>query len=327
MLWSADEMRKRTGNPRQFAAVRQITLNDGPSMGMRALAFSTGGGLDFWVFSDRSMDIGPLWLQGTPLAWVHPAEFPSPALTYPEGDGGSGIERALSGFLVTCGLDNVRQPDGWKPLHGHLPLTPARLIACGENWEAAEPYLYAEGEVVSAHLNGSSFSLHRRIEAPIGGCSLRIVDRVRNIGVSHTEMKILYHTNLGFPLVRDGLSVYLGDVQSPIHTFDGQPEDTEPHISCHDASPWHKPTVTLNNSLDTSSFSTALEVRWDSEKLPFVQIWSDPRPGRNIVAIEPSNCRREPNGTSGPGQLLAPGESSTLNLCFDFDKAKGSDET
>jgi len=60
MLWSADEMRKRTGNPRQFAAVRQITLNDGPSMGMRALAFSTGGGLDFWVFSDRSMDIGRL---------------------------------------------------------------------------------------------------------------------------------------------------------------------------------------------------------------------------------------------------------------------------
>jgi len=323
MQWSDAELRKRTGNPRQFAAVRQITLEDGPALGMRALSFSTGGGLDFWVFNDRSMDIGPLWVQGMPLAWVHPAEFPSPALNYSEGDGGSGIERALSGFMVTCGLDNVRQPSQGKPLHGHLPLTPARLMGCGENWQADEPYLYAEGEMVSAHLNRSSFSLQRRIEAPIGGRRLTIVDRIRNIGVSDAEMKILYHTNLGFPFVQDGLSVYLGDSKAPCYSVDSHSADAEADISCHEVAQQSEPTVRLSQTQQNSPLSTlGFELQCDTEALPFVQLWSDPRPGRNILAIEPANCSRQADGTSGPGRWLAPGESCTLTLSFDFDSAK-----
>ncbi len=47
---------------------------------MRALAFSTGGGLDFWVMADRSLDIGPLWYRGSPVAWQSPSGFRSRSL-------------------------------------------------------------------------------------------------------------------------------------------------------------------------------------------------------------------------------------------------------
>ena len=57
-------LKGRVGDLRQFASVRRITLDDGAERGVRALAFSTGGGLDFWVLSDRSLDIGPLWWRG-----------------------------------------------------------------------------------------------------------------------------------------------------------------------------------------------------------------------------------------------------------------------
>ncbi len=43
------ELRAKVGDLRQFASVRRITLDDGVEQGVRALAFSSGGGLDFWV--------------------------------------------------------------------------------------------------------------------------------------------------------------------------------------------------------------------------------------------------------------------------------------
>jgi pimeloyl-ACP methyl ester carboxylesterase len=57
-------LRAFVGDLRQLASVRRIVLDDGPEAGVRALAFSTGGGLDFWVLTDRSFDLGPVWFRG-----------------------------------------------------------------------------------------------------------------------------------------------------------------------------------------------------------------------------------------------------------------------
>ena len=124
-------LRPLAGDLRQLASIRRITLDDGPERGVRALAFSSGGGLDFWTLSDRSLDIGPLWFRGTPVAWQGPAGFVGPALLDAQCDGGRGIERCFSGLLVTCGLDHIRKPPGMT-LHGGLPLTPARVTSYGE---------------------------------------------------------------------------------------------------------------------------------------------------------------------------------------------------
>src|SRR5687767_1956540 len=68
----ARSLQRWVGDLRQLASVRRIALDDGPERGVRALAFSTGGGLDFWVLTDRSFDIGPLWFRGLPIAWQGP---------------------------------------------------------------------------------------------------------------------------------------------------------------------------------------------------------------------------------------------------------------
>ena len=94
---------ERVPDLRQLAAVRRITLDDGAERGVRALSFDTGGGLAFWLLADRSLDIGPLSFRGMPLAWQHPAGFVAPGLHDAQADGGTGIQRALSGFLVLVG--------------------------------------------------------------------------------------------------------------------------------------------------------------------------------------------------------------------------------
>ncbi|MDW4497200.1 DUF4432 family protein [Sulfitobacter sp. D35] len=306
-----------TGDRRQLAAVRRITLDEGPSRGQRALAFSTGGGLDFWVLADRTMDIGPLWVHGMPIAWQHPGGMLAPQLHDAASDGGTGIERALSGFLLTCGLDNVRQPRDSLPLHGTLPLTPARITAHGEDWSAPEPVIYAEGEAVRAHLRGASFSLRRRIEAPVGKAVLRLTDTIENIGPDPSAFRILYHTNFGYPSVGPGTRLSLNGRETLRHEPAGAREAAPRPAACHDAGPGRFQAV-----FDRPAFgpwpALSISVEGDAAALPFVQVWSDPRPRRNIVSVEPANCGRRDDGTSEPGMTLAPGARWTSTLTYRF---------
>lgn len=302
-----------TGDCRQVASVRAITLDDGPARGQRALAFSTGGGLDFWVLPDRTMDIGPLWFQGMPVAWQHPAGLLAPGLHDPAGDGGTGIERALSGFLVTCGLDNVRQPQGNLPLHGTLPFTPARLTAHREDWDAPVPVLHAEGVMVRAHLHGACFALRRRIEAPVGQSVLHLHDIVENIGPEPAAFRILYHTNFGFPAVGAGTRLRVNGRECLRHE---PPGGSAPPI-CH-ASGSGQFRARLDRPAEGPWRGLSVSVEGDAAALPFVQLWSDARPRRNILAIEPANCDRNADGTSGPGMELAPGACWTSTLTYTF---------
>ncbi|MDV7141814.1 DUF4432 family protein [Tropicimonas sp. TH_r6] len=307
-----------TGDRRQLAAVRCMTLDDGPARGQRVLAFSTGGGLDFWVLADRTMDIGPLWFHGMPVAWQHPAGTLTPQLHDPRSDGGTGVGRALTGFLLTGGLDNVRQPRDGMPLHGTLPLTPARVTSHGEDWNASMPVLFAEGEIVSAHLGGPSFSLTRRIEAAIGGTTLHLTDCVENIGPESAAFRILYHTNFGFPAVGDGTKLTLNGADVLMHEppSEGRYADQGPARSFPAGADRFRATLERPAAGQWRGLSVAVE--GDRQALPFVQFWSDPRPRRNIVAIEPVNCDRNPDGTSADGMTLAPGENWTSTLSYSF---------
>jgi hypothetical protein len=294
------------GDLRQVASVRRIVLDDGPERGVRALAFSTGGGLDFWALSDRSLDIGPLWWRGTQLAWQAPGGFRGPALTDPDGELGTGFNRAFSGFLVTCGLDHIRQPANGHPLHGRLPFTPARLTAYGEDWEGNEPVLFCEGEVVQARIGGEALRLRRRIEAPIGGATIRIRDQVENLGAEPSPQAMLYHFNLGFPAVAPGSVVRLGDkiVLGPV----AMPDSGEP-----------RPAVTFpvaGRSAAAATVTTpagqggSLDVTFvfDGTPLPHLQLWHDLRPRIGILAIEPCTSARNSDGRSAAEPTLQSGE-------------------
>ncbi|MGV3652398.1 MAG: DUF4432 family protein, partial [Devosia sp.] len=157
-----DDIAPLVGDPRQLASVKRVMLLDGPEAGVEALLFSTGGGLDFTVLTGRGLDIGTVHYKGVPMAWQSAAGFAHPGLIDREGDGGRGFGRGFSGFLVTCGLDHIRQPKDGHPLHGRLPFTPARLIAAGEDWDREVPVLYCEGEVTQARHGGEVLRLRRR---------------------------------------------------------------------------------------------------------------------------------------------------------------------
>ncbi|MGV8985161.1 MAG: DUF4432 family protein [Cypionkella sp.] len=300
-----DDLRARVPDLRQLASVRRITLDEGAERGQQAYAFSTGAGLDFWLLADRAMDIGPLWFRGMPVAWQHPAGFVAPGQADSWSDDGTGIQRALSGFLVTCGLDHIRQPANGLPLHGTLPLTPARVTAHGEDWDAPTPVLYCEGTVTSAHLGGACLRLHRRIEAAIGQTRLSIIDRVENIGPDPAQMHALYHINFGFPAMAEGTTVRVNDeLRLTCGAMDAR--SSQPALS-RAVPPGQLTRTVLRREAQGVWPAFQASLTSDPAALPFLQLWSDARPRRNILSLEPVTTGRNADGSNGPGPILQPG--------------------
>jgi hypothetical protein len=302
----------RVGDLRQVASVRRIMLLDGPEAGVEALAFSTGGGLDFTVLAGRSLDIGTVHYRGVPMAWQSAMGFRSGALVNAESDGGRGFGRGFSGFLVTCGLEHMRQPRDGHPLHGRLPFTPARLIAAGEDWEREVPVLYCEGEVVQAMHGGEALKLRRRIEAPIGGTGFSIADRVENAGHSPQAHGVLYHFNLGFPAVQDGTTVHVGETR-----VTGPLELSRAGLSgarCHDGAGGEAVLTTPVGD------GEPLTVRFgfDAATLPFLQVWEDLRARTGVLSVEPVATGMSADGVADGPIMLAPGETRRYSLHVGF---------
>lgn len=215
---SRREFERRVGHARQLFGVELMQFDDGTQRGVRVLEFRTGDGLSFSVLVDRSMDIGRFDYRGTPMAWQSATGFRQPQLLDPMGDQGAGFMRGFSGLLCTCGFDHIRQPDRGSadhfdlplrreiqyPMHGRGAFQPSTLDGHGVRWEGDECHLWCEGTVVQAQVLGEHLTLTRRIEARVGSASLEITDTVTNGGFTATPHMLLYHINLGWPLLDEG---------------------------------------------------------------------------------------------------------------------------
>jgi hypothetical protein len=212
----------------QFAGVRLMTLGDGVERGIRMLEFRTGTGLRFTVLVDRAFDIADCEYRGAAIGWHSPTGFRHPGLHEYEGEGGLGWLRSFSGLLVTCGLDHilfmdeeatdhyryVHRKTAKHSIHGRISTIPGRLVAYGEEWRGDECWLFCEGIVQQAAVFAEDLHLIRRIEARVGGNGFMIRDRVVNHGFYRTPHMLLYHINVGYPVLAEG-SRYLAPI---LHT-------------------------------------------------------------------------------------------------------------
>jgi Domain of unknown function (DUF4432) len=307
-----------TGDRRQFASVRRIMLDEGPERGVVALAFSTGGGLDFWVLIDRAMDIGPLWWRGLPVAWQSPAGFRHPSLVDPADEAGYGFSRGFSGFLMTAGLDHTRHPADGRPLHGRLPFLPARLLAYGEAFDAPEPHLFCEGEITQWRHGHEHLALIRRIEAPIGGARLKILDRVVNRGAAAQRHALLYHINTGHPFLCPGARI--GGNSSPLPEPLSEPVPTSASASAC------RPAVTGGDGFAELSLErpdgAAMRVSFSAATLPFAQVWTDLRPGTYVASLEPCTDAKSQGGISEDVQTLGAGEARNYEVRIAFSESR-----
>ena len=335
--YSRTELMRRVGRLDQVAGVREVTLGDGQGRGVRLLEFRTGSGFEFDVLVDRAFDIGRCEQAGRPLNWTSPVGIVGPWYYDPAT---WGWFRAWGGgMVVTCGLDHTmspaqdtaeqfHQPHMFETvdygLHGRVGGLPARLVGYGESWQGDACILWAEGEVAQACVFQESLVLHRRIEARVGASSFTIHDVVENVGSSRTSHMLLYHCNVGFPVVDEGSELLLpsaGTTTDTWSTTDGYRTLTAPQQDFQEACFYEQiltepsgkvPTALVNRRLGLGVYQL-----FDIHQLPAFMVWRMMGEGTYAVALEPGTNRARPRrDLRAQGELieLAPGESRTYDL-------------
>jgi hypothetical protein len=334
--WSRPELLARIGRLDQVAGVQLTEAADGAERGVRLLRFSTGAGFDFEVLVDRGFDIGRAWLSGRPLAWWSPVGLTGPWYYEPAG---IGWFRGFPGGLVsTCGLDHTllggtddsavfnyphRKTETYG-LHGRYSGLPARLAGYGTSWSGDDCVLWAEGEVAQVAVFGEQLLLRRRIEADLDGTFLRIRDTVTNLGATPCPHMMLYHCNIGFPVVDAGSElcypappgVCVSDASSADYRRLREPdpafvEECYEHDMAADAGGYVTAGV-LNRAAGLGVYQ-----RYRRDQLPHHITWRQLGAGTYVLAMEPSTNRdagRFDARERGELNHLAPGEERHYEL-------------
>ena len=334
--YGRNDLLRRVGRLDQVAGVRLVELADAAERGVRVLEFRTGTGFAFDVVVDRAFDVGRCEHRGRPLAWTSAVGFAGPWFSEPEGLGW--FRTWGGGLLTTCGLDHAlfmatdtAEQYHYPPraveeygLHGRVSNRPARLVAYGERWDGDECVLFAEGEVLQTAVFAERLLLRRRIEARVGESSFTIRDTVENVGFDRTPHMLLYHVNVGFPVIDEGSELIVpatavaarGDYPADGHTTFAAPEEGyveqvfEHQLAAEEGG--MVPVAVVNRRLGVGVYEVFL-----LEQLPHHFVWRMLGEGTYVVGIEP--CTNQAAGRLDArerGELieLAPGERREYEL-------------
>ena len=317
--FSRRELARRVGDFSQLFGVELLSHSDGRERALRMLRFRTGSGLSFDIMVDRAMDLGGMTFRGVPIGWRSPTGFRSPWLHEVDAEDGLGWLRSFSGMMNSCGLDHIMgvtedtaehfcYPDRarvFHTLHGRISYQPARLTGYGERWDDDRCYLYAEGEIRQAAMYGENLILERRIEVEVGTDTVTFHDHVRNLGFYPTPHALLYHINLGWPVV-DKETRLVAPIQStPFMVHDPRATDIGPIEQADPQSRFFQQVyehqivaeddgtaraALINDAFETPAGETgvALEIAYDGRAMPAFFQWQNLQEGNYVVAIEPA---------------------------------------
>jgi hypothetical protein len=74
-------------------------------------------------------------------------------------------------------------------------------VSFNETWNGDDCSLQVEGEIRQVRVFGENLRLKRRITTGLGGNYISIRNGVENPGAATSPLMLLYHINLGFPLL------------------------------------------------------------------------------------------------------------------------------
>ncbi|MFN8619115.1 MAG: aldose 1-epimerase family protein [Chloroflexota bacterium] len=323
---SAKELRRRVGDLSQLVSTRQIRLADGVEDGVRAIDVRVTGGLSALVLIDRGLDIGPAWAGGHQVSWQSTTGIVAPANL----DETQWLRAFHGGLMVTCGLQNVGPAcvDGGVAhgIHGRVSHTPARNVT-HRVVEDPDGRLVAEvtGDVRETDVYGVDLVLHRTLRFPMGEPLVEIHDVVENLGYAPAGIMVLYHCNLGYPVVADGARLLAPDAvvvprdppaamllaehatfPPPDETFDQLVYEHQLRDTAA-TSAW----IGIANPGYAPSGGIAVQVEYDPRQLPHLWQWRMLAPGMYLTGLEPATCGilgRDLEQERGTVVSLAPGE-------------------
>lgn len=320
-------MKEYVGHPSQFAGVEEHRLVGGKGDGLRLFEVNNGAGIMFTVSADRAGDLARVYFKGNNLGFFAPCGYVAP--TYYDKEGAGFLKSFTAGFLTTCGFTAVGSPceDNGEvlPMHGNISHTPAENV----NWWIDDS-IHLKLTIRDASLFGHKFLFTREYECPVGGDEIRICDTVKNIDDKETPYMVLYHFNMGYPLLTENSTVTVKSKGvTPRNerakegldmalTMEKPQSDFEEQCYYYDMEEGYA-------SIYSPEIDTKLTLTFDTKELPFFTEWKMMGKGEYVLGLEPGNCNpdgRDVMRAMGKLQFLKPYEEKTQHITIKMQKGQ-----
>lgn len=327
------ELKPYVGTMDQLAKIRTSVLDDGRGRGIRVADVDNGSGLRFSVLLDRGMDIGDASFEGVPVAYQAPVGLVHPS--YYNADGISWLRSFGGGLLVGCGLRNVGVPSEGEGLHGRLSNTPAEDVCVSKVWKNGKYCLSVSGTLREACFFGENLELRRTISTAMGDNSITVTDEVTNRGVRPSPLMLLYHINIGFPLLSED-AVIEGCVSETTPRTEDAAKGLDEWNVCqlptagyaeqcffHDVEADEDGMARM--TLKNQKSGRAVEVAYRKAELPYFTQWKMMGEQEYVTGLEPANCHPDGQGSekeNGTLKILVPGETVQFQVSIALSSFK-----
>ena len=306
------------GHDSQIYGIEEHRIVGGKGDGMRLLMVNNGKGLELTVSLDRACDISRLKYRGINMSYFSPCGYVAPA--YYESKGTDWLKSFTAGFLTTCGLQAVGSPctdEGEElPLHGSIANTPAEQAYWYEDGDELVIRAMVPDEVIFAR----KLRLKRELRVSLEANEFTIIDTIENTGDTTQPFEILYHMNMGYPLLDEDSVVEIPAV-SVTPRDDHAAEDIDnwmhmikPQAGYVERCYYHKFEGEGRASIFQPKLGQGLEISFDSGELDAFVEWKMMGVRDYVLGLECGNCYpdgRDVMRKTGMLKFLEPGESKT----------------
>ena len=323
---------KYIGHNSQVSGVEEHRLVGGKGDGMRLLEVKNGLGLQFTVSLDRAADITRLSFKGDNYGYFSPCGYVSPA--YYDDKGTGFLKSFTAGFLTTCGLTAVGAPcvdEGQElPLHGTINSAPAEHSYYIEN--AEEIILYAT--INQAGIFSDKLMMYRKIICSKKRNQIVIEDTIENMGDKRTPLMILYHMNIGYPLLSENALLIIPSSEVVARNEHAKKDIEywdrmwEPQAGFEEQCYYHNFDSQLGTArIFNPDLEKGLSIIYDAKLLDYFVQWKMLGVKDYVLGLEPGNCH--PDGRDKMRQenklkFLEPEEKVTYKVLIEM--IHGSDE-
>ena len=310
------------GHASQLYGVEEHRLIGGKGDGMRLYQVNNGKGLELTISPDRCGDITRLRFKGQNMSYMTPAGYVAPA--YYDNVGSQWLKSFTAGFLTTCGLDAVGSPcvdEGEAfPLHGTIGNIPSE-----------HAYYYEEGDWLIVHsmtcdetIFGRKLRLVRDIKVSLAANEFVICDEIINTGDKEEPFEILYHMNMGYPLLDED-----SEIKIPAQTVTARDEhaqtDIENWMHMQKPTSGYQEMCYYHKFADKNGYASiyqpklhmGLEMLFDAESLDGFVEWKMMGVRDYVLGLECGNCYpdgRDVMRKTGMLKFLQPGESQKYEV-------------
>lgn len=329
------ELLKKIGDISQLGGIKSYQFDDGLSKGIRAVDMKSPSGLDLTVLLDRGMDISNLSYKSIPISWRSATRETSPV--YYESRGLELLRSFYGGLFTTCGLTYVGSPcidnEEELGLHGRISNLAAENVWADGKWVDDNYVMWVQGKVREAKMLYYKLELNRKITIWMDSPSILVEDTIENIGPEKTPFMILYHVNIGYPIVNSTSKLLSSKTkitpmdeisEKELNKYSDFQEPVSGFISntyYHDIEPDKEgnSNIAIVNEDFNQGQGMGIWLKYNKDSLPYLVQWKHMGEGEYICGIEPSNTLlrgRDVEREKGTLKFLNPGEKVKNRLEF-----------